>query len=115
MLKVLKYHLLSGTKKIGFFEMTEDKKNCRITLNKDLNWIDIPFDFEVKYKQGIFVYETIEVMNWIKSRVVHYTRQNINSILAYHNLDEYNEMDLFLVNNGRFCDDDFSISLIEGK
>lgn len=108
--KITKYHLLNLNKKIGFFEISEDRSVLRVTLFDDLDWIDIPPEFEVGYaRKGQRVFEYDEVFEWISEHVVPHSRQNIEEILMRYDLDEYDEISLFLIGDGVFSCDDYHI------
>lgn len=113
MQKTVKYHLLHGDDKIGFFEMSMDKKEFQITLFDNLEWIQIPFDYEKAYNKGQRVFNTEEVMYWMEDRVIPLYRQNIESIMRYNNIPEYSVINMFLAADGYFNADGYHIELIK--
>ena len=114
MSKIIKYHLLNLNKKIGFFEISEDREYLKVTLFDDLDWIDIPPEFEVGYeRKGQREFFNDEVFEWIAERVIPHSRQDIEEILIKYNLEEYDEIALFLLGDGHFSCDDYYIEKID--
>lgn len=112
MSKVIRYHLLHLDSKIGFFEMSNNRKDLKIILFDNLEWIQIPHEFEKGYYNGQRVFNTDEVMYWMEERVIPPYRQNIESIMRTNNIPEYSVLNMFLAAEGYFCSDKFHIELI---
>lgn len=104
-----KYHILSGTKIIGEFEVSN---NLRVRLLNNLNKIEVPIFFNIGYFKGQREFEGDIVEYWIKNRVVPSGRQNIDSILKQVGIEEYDWLKIFLYCNGKYTQDNFSIEPI---
>lgn len=111
----ISYHLLDDTKIIGIFTMF-DRDNLQVELFDGLETMsDIPIDFYPEYMKGQRVFGTKVVKEWIYDRVIPSGRQNIDEILEKMGLEEYDELEIFLYQNGRYTQDSFSIQKIDGQ
>lgn len=112
MLRNKKYRLYSGDKEIGSFSLLSNQDKYRIILFDNLDLLDVPIDYYLKYKEGRRRFTGNEVFDWIKDRVIPPGRQNINEVLEQVGIEEYDELAIFLYAKGKFVSDRFWIEEI---
>ena len=109
MLKEQEFDLFSGTKKIGKFYLGSPLK---VTLQDNLEYMDIPIHFENGYEKGERSFEGEIVEGYISDRVCPSGRHNIDAILKEAGLQEYSKLGLFLHYDGRCVRDKFRIKRV---
>lgn len=104
------YSLIYKNEPIGILEVS-GQEVC-LTLNDNLELIQIPWEWERKYEDGQREYSHKEAMEWIKERVVPYGRCNIHEIMEAYGMEEYNELDMFIGAKGYFNNDGYRIAKV---
>ncbi len=112
------YRVLCRNRVIGDFTVVYDGsgERCLIVKLKDGFLIDdVPFDFSTEYLEGQRVLDNTNwVRSFVKIRVFSSGRQDIKAILKKLNLEKYDELDIFLVMNERFTQDDLVLRRNKG-
>ena len=90
---------------IGSLLYYEKEKTFICELMDDLDEWTAPFLFSGFVRKGIYTIPRDESLNWVKSRIIPPSRQNIDLILKNHKLKEYDE-GIFLEISGGKCSQD---------
>ena len=75
--------------------------------------IKISFMIALFLQKGIRHVDSKWSLRWVQSRVIPSSRQNIGEILRVNRMRSYDEHELLVKNEGRSCQDEFHIEVLE--
>ena len=96
-------------KELGVLLYYEKGRCFIVELADGLDEWTAPFLFASYVKKGIFTIPRSESLNWVRSRIIPSSRQNIGMILKNHGLKEYDEMKLLELSEGKCSQDSLRI------
>ena len=102
------YKLYDGDIYIGTFKVL-GTDNVEVDLIPNLNLFNVPCDFWKGYKSGRTKFTGKEARNFVTDRVIPSYRHGINLYLKHIGLKEYDPLEIFLHNHGRYTQDSFRI------
>jgi hypothetical protein len=85
-----------------YFERT---KTFIVELPDSINEWSCPFFFSSFVKKRIYTIPRDESLNWVRTRIIPSSRQNISSVLKTHKMKEYDEIRLIELSRG-ICSND---------
>ena len=108
------YLIIDGEveRSIGVLLYYEKDNSYIIELEDTLDEWNAPLMFAPFVKRDIYTIPREICYLWVKERVVPSSRQNIDDILAHHNLKSYDEMRILEISGGRCSQDDMYIRRI---
>ena len=93
-------------KNLAFFFYYEHINECCIEINDGISEWELPFILDSYVRRGIMTVTQEDTMRFISQRVIPPDRQNIGMILKDNGLDEYDEIKLFILSDGRCAQDE---------
>ena len=102
-------------KELAYFIYYEKINECYIEIRDDVDEWDLPFVLEHFVRKGQRTVDSYHTLLWIKQRVIPSDRQNIGMILKECGLEEYDEIKLFLIADGRCAQDSCCIKRIKNS
>ena len=97
---------------LGYFFYYDKLDDCYIELNDTLDAWDFPFILDSFAKQNRWVVNQKYTRLFISQRIIPSDRQNIGMILKDNGLEVYDEIQLFLLADGRCAQDECYIKQI---
>lgn len=91
----------------------EKDGSCVVELPEYLDEWTAPLLFTSYVKKNIYTIPRDISFLWVKERVIPSGRQNINEILAQHNMQSYDEMSFLEISEGKCSQDSLYIKKIE--
>lgn len=104
-----------GNRDLGYFILQEKTGECCIELCEDVDEWDLPFILDHYARNGEYSIGMRDTMEFIRQRIIPPDRQNIGSILKDNGLEEYDEIKLFLLSDGRCAQDECYIRKIRNE
>ena len=102
-----------GKQDLGYFFVNVTTGDCCIELCEDVDEWDLPFILDYYCRNGEFSIGMKHTLEFVRQRVIPSDRQNIGSILKDNGLDEYDEIKLFILSDGRCAQDECYIRAIK--
>ena len=99
-------------KELGYFFYYEKSGDYYIELKKDVDEWELPFILDHYARKKMWTIDSYHSRLFISQRVIPPDRQNIGMILKEHGLEEYDEVRLFLLADGRCAQDECYIQKI---
>ena len=96
---------LERTSAVGYLFYYEKSQSFVIELCEDLDEWEAPLLFQGMVKKNIFTIPKEFSLMWVQERIIPSGRQNINSILKNHGLNEYSEIAMLELSGGKCCQD----------
>lgn len=90
---------------LAYLECYEDSHACYFELPPGADCWDLPFILFEFAKRGVFTIDAQWSMIWVQSHIVPPERQNLGEILKVNGLDEYDELRLLELTEGRCAQD----------
>lgn len=90
---------------VGVLLYYEKEKTFICELPENLDEWTAPFLFSGFVKRGIYTIPRDESLNWVRSRIIPPSRQNIDFILRNHKLKEYDENIFLEISRGKCSQD----------
>lgn len=97
----------------GILLYYEKEGTCVIELPEYLDEWTAPLLFTSYVKKKIYTIPRDISFLWVKERVIPSGRQNINDILAHHNMQSYDEMKFLEISEGKCSQDSLYIKKID--
>ena len=97
----------------GILLYYEKEGTCVIELPEYLDEWTAPLLFTSYVKKKIYTIPRDISFLWVKERVIPSGRQNINDILAHHNMQSYDEMKFLQISEGKCSQDSLYIKKID--
>ncbi len=91
---------------VASLSYNENTKEFSIKISREAQTSELPFLFQHFASQGIFELDKDWSKRWVTERIVPHSRQNIGAILKANNMENYDEMQLLALADGRCCQDD---------
>lgn len=104
-----------GDQILAYFILYEKTGNCCIELCDDVDEWDLPFILDHYARRGEYSIGMMHTLEFIRQRIIPPDRQNIGSILKDNGLEEYDEIKLFLISDGRCAQDECYIRRIKNE
>jgi len=104
-----------GDYDLAYFYMNERTGDCCIELCDGVDEWDLPFILDYYAKKGEKSIDMQHTMEFIRQRIIPPDRQNIGSVLKDNGLEEYDEIKLFVLADGRCAQDECYIRRIMMK
>ena len=101
-----------GNNPLGYFIVYEKTGDCCIELCEKVDEWDLPFILDYYAHNGEYSIGKQDTMKFIQQRIIPPDRQNIGSILRDNGLEEYDEIKLFIISDGRCAQDECYIRKI---
>lgn len=98
---------------IGVLLYYEQKKECIIELQENLDEWTAPLLFSNLVKKNRYTVPRDLSFLWVKERVIPSDRQNISAILKNHKLEAYDEMKFLELSKGKCAQDSLYIKKID--
>lgn len=94
--------------------LTYDEKSRKYTIDipEDISEKESPFMLSLFVKKEIRHVSPDWSEKWVQSRVIPASRQNIGEILRVNGMNQYDEHQLLIKNEGRSCQDEFYIERV---
>ena len=98
---------------VGVLLYYEKEKTFICELPDNLDEWTAPFLFSGFVKKGIYTIPRDESFNWVKSRIIPPSRQNIDFILRNHKLKEYDENIFLEISKGKCSQDSIYVKPVK--
>ena len=103
---------IDRNKDLGYFFYCEGAGECCIEINENVDEWELPFILEHFARDKQLTVDEYHTKLFISQRIIPSDRQNIGMILKNNGLDEYDEIKLFILADGRCCQDECYIKPI---
>ena len=100
-------------KKVAVLNYDEENKRYTIDVPENVTEKEAPFMIALFLQKGIRHVDSKWSLRWVQSRVIPSSRQNIGQILRVNRMRSYDEHELLVKNEGRSCQDEFHIEVLE--
>lgn len=98
---------------VGTLLYYEKEKTFICELSDDLDEWSAPFLFTGFVRKGIYTIPRDESFNWVRSRIIPPSRQNIDLILRHHKLKEYDECIFLEISRGKCSQDSMYVKPVK--
>lgn len=102
----------AADKTIAYIFICEEQGEANIELVSNVDEWELPFILDHFAKKRIWTVDAYHSLKFISQRIVPPDRQNIGEILKRYKLSEYDELELFVLADGRCAQDDCYIKRI---
>jgi len=100
-------------KTVAVLNYDEENKRYTIDVPENVTEKEAPFMIALFLQKGIRHVDSKWSLRWVQSRVIPSSRQNIGEILRVNRMRSYDEHELLVKNEGRSCQDEFHIEVLE--